>query len=370
MQAELLRICAETGDERRVRHPLDPRGGVPLRPRRRDVAAAGPDHPRSSTSTSAADRDDDTRENAALLREDHRGARGAARATRSTTLGRRGIEDRLIRAVERRSRHAPACAAIVPGGRGRRSCSASAFLALWELAVIVFDVEAVLPAARRRRSGRRSSTTSRSSADAAVVSGHATPSSASSPGTLLGVADELPADALPPAQRHAQPAGRRRSTRSRSSCSCRCSTTVRQHLRDAAAAHGDAGRLLHRARQRRQGPAPGARRRTSSCCARTPRRRAQVLRKARIPNAVPYLFTAIQHRRPDRRDHGVRRRVLRRPAERARLPHHVEPVDLEERRGVGLRARRLPARAGRSTWSPSCWRTSPHTGAQPRGGTT
>ena len=30
MQAELLRICAEAAHERRVRHPLDPRGGVPL----------------------------------------------------------------------------------------------------------------------------------------------------------------------------------------------------------------------------------------------------------------------------------------------------------------------------------------------------
>ena len=46
MQAELLRICAETGDDRRLRHPLDPRGGVPVDPRRGDVAAARPDQGR------------------------------------------------------------------------------------------------------------------------------------------------------------------------------------------------------------------------------------------------------------------------------------------------------------------------------------
>ena len=39
---------------RRVRHPLDPRGGVPVGPRRGDVAPAGPDHRRRSTSISAA----------------------------------------------------------------------------------------------------------------------------------------------------------------------------------------------------------------------------------------------------------------------------------------------------------------------------
>ena len=40
MQNELVRICAETERRRRLRHPLDPRGGVPLRPGGGDVAAA------------------------------------------------------------------------------------------------------------------------------------------------------------------------------------------------------------------------------------------------------------------------------------------------------------------------------------------
>ena len=51
MQGELLRICASTGTSG-LRHPLHSRGRVPVRPGRRDVAAARPDHRRSSTSTS------------------------------------------------------------------------------------------------------------------------------------------------------------------------------------------------------------------------------------------------------------------------------------------------------------------------------
>ena len=97
MQAELLRICAEAETSVRVRHPLDPRGGVPLRPRRGDVAAAGSDHPRSSTSTSAATASVDTREDAAVLRQDHRGARGAAGDRRRRVELERapaGVEDR------------------------------------------------------------------------------------------------------------------------------------------------------------------------------------------------------------------------------------------------------------------------------------
>ena len=61
MQAELTRICAETGSHRRVRHPLDPRGRLPVGPGRGDVAPAGAHHRRSSTSTSAR-ATEDTRE--------------------------------------------------------------------------------------------------------------------------------------------------------------------------------------------------------------------------------------------------------------------------------------------------------------------
>ena len=51
------RAAAHLGRDRRdgrLRHPLDPRGGVPLEPRRRHVAPAGPDQPTSSTSTSGS----------------------------------------------------------------------------------------------------------------------------------------------------------------------------------------------------------------------------------------------------------------------------------------------------------------------------
>ena len=46
MQNELLRIRQETGQVHHLRHALHPRGGVPLRPRRRDVAAARSHHRR------------------------------------------------------------------------------------------------------------------------------------------------------------------------------------------------------------------------------------------------------------------------------------------------------------------------------------
>ena len=95
MQAELLRICAETGTTRRVRHPLDPRGRVPVRPRRGDVAAAGADHPRRRRRPRRATATTDTREDPELLREDHRGPRGPARprAGDRAEIARR-VEDR------------------------------------------------------------------------------------------------------------------------------------------------------------------------------------------------------------------------------------------------------------------------------------
>ena len=69
---------------------------------------------------------------------------------------------------------------------------------------------------------------------------------------------------------------------------------------------------------------------------------SQVLAKARIPNAVPVPVPGADDRRAGRRHHGLRRRVLRRLAERPRHPHHVEH-DREHRRRLGLRPRRVPA---------------------------
>ena len=68
-----------------------------------------------------------------------------------------------------------------------------------------------------------------------------------------------------------------------------------------------------------------------------------VLRKARVPNAVPYFFTALRDRRPARRHHGVRGRVLRRSAERPGLAHHGHRQRLTGD-DVGIRARRDAAR--------------------------
>ena len=51
LNMELLRIWQETRLDGRLRHALDPGGGVPLDARRRDVGAARPDRRRSSTST-------------------------------------------------------------------------------------------------------------------------------------------------------------------------------------------------------------------------------------------------------------------------------------------------------------------------------
>ena len=64
-----------------------------------------------------------------------------------------------------------------------------------------------------------------------------------------------------------------------------------------------------------------------------------VIRKARVPNAVPYLFTALKIAAPLRRHHGLRRRVLRRAAERAGIADHVQRRD--------SRTPRLGVRVGR-----------------------
>ena len=81
--------------ERRVRHPLDPRGRLPVRPRRRDVAAPGPHHPRRRHRPRSPTATIDTREDAGVLQEGHRGARGAARPRgRRSRRGVPAMEDR------------------------------------------------------------------------------------------------------------------------------------------------------------------------------------------------------------------------------------------------------------------------------------
>ena len=106
---------------------------------------------------------------------------------------------------------------------------------------------------------------------------------------------------------------------------------------------------------------------TSSSCARTPprRRRCCARRGSRTP-----CRTCSRHSRsqPRRGHHGLRRRVLRRHAERSGQPHHVEHGHLQERRGVGVRARRLPGRSNVLPGLHRYWRASSHTeGCPPRG---
>ena len=62
LNLELLRIWEATKRDRRLRHALDRRGGVPLVPRRRHVGPARAGCSRSSRSTSRYPRTNDTRE--------------------------------------------------------------------------------------------------------------------------------------------------------------------------------------------------------------------------------------------------------------------------------------------------------------------
>ena len=353
MQAELLRICAERRTTRGVRHPLDPRGGVPVRPGRRDVAAARAGSPTSSTSTSAATATSDTREDAAFfekiteVREALRGVEGPD-PTRS-----------LPASVER---------PVTPRHRGPMSAARG----VGEVVVPPLIVSAWLFLGAVGAGRQASSTSSRTSCRRRRRSGRQfvdnwsdvvrTPCTVTGTNALVGLVlgtvarrrAELPADALP-----------RRSTSwsPRSPIALNAipiivlvsvfnnmfaSTTevprrlmvtlivyfivlvnVAKGLRQVQRDPPRADALVRRVADR--GPAQGAH----------PQRRAVPVHRA-------------QDRRAGRRDHRLRRRVLRRQPERPRLPHHVEPGDLEERRGVGLRGRRLPARPRCSTSSPSC----------------
>ena len=78
MNLELLRIWERTGDDDRLRDPLDPGGGLPLDPRRRHDRPAGPDHQGHPDRPAPHARRRDARDGA-LLRARHRGSRGAAR---------------------------------------------------------------------------------------------------------------------------------------------------------------------------------------------------------------------------------------------------------------------------------------------------
>ena len=98
--------------------------------------------------------------------------------------------------------------------------------------------------------------------------------------------------------------------------------------------------------ERRQGPPPGQLLSTWSCCSPMPRRRVgDPASRPGFPTPVVSVHGA-EDRRSRRRDHGLRRRILRRQPERTRLRHHVERRRLAYRCVVGVRRRSLPARRG------------------------
>ena len=133
--------------------------------------------------------------------------------------------------------------------------------------------------------------------------------------------DELPADALPAAQRHGQPVGRSAQCDPDHRPRVGVQQPVRQHLRGATPVDGHARRVLRRARQRGQGSSPGradAPRAASLLCRLALRRAAQGPRSER--RSVP--VHGAEDRRPARRDHRLRRRVLRWAAERPGFPDH------------------------------------------------
>ena len=143
MQAELLRICAAAADDRRVRHALDSRGGLPVEPGRRDVAAARDGSPTSSTSTSATSATRTPARTAAST-EDHRGPRGAATCRRARTADEVLPENATTARATRHRGSMSAASARRQGRRSRRSSSAGCCIGVWEVVVHVFDIQPYL----------------------------------------------------------------------------------------------------------------------------------------------------------------------------------------------------------------------------------
>ena len=144
---------------------------------------------------------------------------------------------------------------------------------------------------------------------------------------------------------------------------------VRHHVGDPAAADGDARRLLHRPRQRRQGPAPG-RADAPRAAALVRRPPSQVLRKARIPNAVPYLFTALEIAAPAAVITAFVAEYFGGP-QNGLGSRITSNIDREHRRRPGPTCSAPACSGWCSTWSPSLLEsiTTHHRGASPGGGT-
>ena len=149
---------------------------------------------------------------------------------------------------------------------------------------------------------------------------------------------EFRADALPGGARTGHTARHRLERDSDHRDRARAEQHVRQHDRGAPPHHGHDDRLVHRVGERGEGPASGQRHPhgTDALVRRVAERHPR-------QDADPQCRAVPLHRGQDRRtgsgDHRVRRRVLRRQPERARVRHHVERRRIANRRLVGLRGR-------------------------------
>ena len=140
MQAELVAHRRRDRRGRRVRHALDPRGGLPVGPRRRDVAPPGAHHRRARDGFGAdVARDESLRETPGVLRTRHGGARSAARHARARRDRRRRLRRRGAARHRPPRRWTPADRASRCAS-SRRSSSACSGSALWQFLVSVVGV--------------------------------------------------------------------------------------------------------------------------------------------------------------------------------------------------------------------------------------
>ena len=149
LNLELLSHLGRDEVDRHLRHALDLRGGLPLDPRRRDVAAPRPDRRRRADRPAAAARRPDAR-GAAVLRARHRGAGAAPRR-------RDGVR------AERRREHAR-CSGVGPSGCGDASrgsrARGSRRLLVFGIGLALLAVDLPRRPRRQERSSCRGSRTS------------------------------------------------------------------------------------------------------------------------------------------------------------------------------------------------------------------
>ena len=347
MQAELLRICAETGTTVVfVTHSIpeavylaDRVVVMSPRPGRITDIVDVQARPRSHRADPRGDR---------VLREGHRGPRGAPRGIE---LGDATHEASRTDDGRRRS------AAAHRRGRCRRSCSASASSALWQWWV----GGERHPAVRRPQPIATSGASSPTSSDLVRKACFVTGLNALI-GLVLGYGPRLPASR--------SLTNRFRVVRElvnplAVTVAAIPAVVIVGVLNNMYALDSQIGRrimvtlavffivFVQVAKGLRQNDATQLELMRSY--AATPR---QVLRKVRLPNTMPYLFTAHPHSGPDRRHHRPRLRVLRWHAGRPRQQDRRHPEQLEQGARLRLRGRRIDPRAAVLRRLTVSWSTS------------